>query len=102
MRLTVAHTPDADDAFMFCALAQNRIETEGLQFEHILQDIETLNQRAARSERVMEGFPSGELTRGSVQNWKIPQQKSLELLKASFQQARHRLTERVVAFQPAE
>jgi 5,8-dihydroxy-2-naphthoate synthase len=48
--LTLGHSPDPDDAFMFWALAENKVETSGLQFEHILQDIETLNQRAERSE----------------------------------------------------
>ena len=46
----VAHSPDSDDAFMFYALASGRIDTEGLRYEHELQDIETLNQRARRSE----------------------------------------------------
>jgi 1,4-dihydroxy-6-naphthoate synthase len=49
-RLTLGHSPDPDDAFMFCALARGRLETPGFEFEHILQDIETLNQRAHRSE----------------------------------------------------
>jgi 1,4-dihydroxy-6-naphthoate synthase len=48
--LTLAHSPDADDAFMFFALAENRIDTKGWHFEHILQDIQTLNERAARGE----------------------------------------------------
>jgi 1,4-dihydroxy-6-naphthoate synthase len=48
--LTLGHSPDADDAFMFCALAEKAIPTEGLEFEHLLQDIETLNRRAERSE----------------------------------------------------
>jgi len=43
--LTLAHSPDADDAFMFYALAKERVET-GLRFQHILSDIETLNQKA--------------------------------------------------------
>ncbi len=50
MRLTLGHSPDPDDAFMFYALAAHKIDAEGLEFEHILQDIETLNQRAERSE----------------------------------------------------
>src|SRR5262245_49876434 len=50
VRLTLGHSPDPDDAFMFYALAAGKIDTEGLEFEHILQDIETLNQRAERSE----------------------------------------------------
>jgi 1,4-dihydroxy-6-naphthoate synthase len=48
--LTLAHSPDADDAFMFFALAEHRIDTKGWQFEHILQDIQTLNERAERGE----------------------------------------------------
>src|ERR1700692_2444074 len=47
---TLGHSPDPDDAFMFYAMAENKIDTHGYRFEHILQDIETLNQRAARGE----------------------------------------------------
>src|SRR5688500_5226838 len=50
MRIHVAHSPDSDDAFMFYALANGLIDTEGLEYIHELQDIETLNQRAMRSE----------------------------------------------------
>lgn len=50
MKLTLGHSPDPDDAFMFCALAQNQVDTEGLEFEHILQDIQSLNERAERKE----------------------------------------------------
>ncbi|HEY2374852.1 MAG TPA: MqnA/MqnD/SBP family protein [Gemmatimonadaceae bacterium] len=46
----VAHSPDSDDAFMFYALAQGKVETNGLRYIHELQDIETLNQRALRGE----------------------------------------------------
>ncbi|MFH0946008.1 MAG: MqnA/MqnD/SBP family protein [Planctomycetota bacterium] len=49
-KLTLGHSPDPDDAFMFCALARDRVDTEGLAFEHILEDIQTLNARAERSE----------------------------------------------------
>jgi len=45
--ITVAHSPDSDDAFMFYALADGRVDTEGLAFRHELADIETLNRRAA-------------------------------------------------------
>ena len=45
-RIRVAHSPDADDAFMFCALAQGRIPTGDYEFEHVLADIETLNRAA--------------------------------------------------------
>src|ERR1700692_2727164 len=47
---TLGHSPDPDDAFMFYALAENKIDTHGYRFEHFLQDIETLNQRATRGE----------------------------------------------------
>ena len=47
---TLGHSPDPDDAFMFYALAADKIDTHGYKFEHILQDIETLNQRAERGE----------------------------------------------------
>ena len=46
----VAHSPDSDDAFMFYALAEGKVDTEGLAYVHELQDIETLNQRALRGE----------------------------------------------------
>ena len=48
--ITVGHSPDPDDAFMFYALAHDKIDTGGLQFQHELQDIETLNRRALRGE----------------------------------------------------
>jgi len=50
MRIHVAHSPDSDDAFMFYALAEGLIDTEGLEYVHELQDIESLNQRAMRGE----------------------------------------------------
>lgn len=48
--ITVAHSPDADDAFMFHALANNKIDTGWLTIKHELCDIETLNQRAKTGE----------------------------------------------------
>jgi 1,4-dihydroxy-6-naphthoate synthase len=50
MEFLLGHSPDPDDAFMFYALAEHKIDTRGHRFEHILQDIETLNQRALRGE----------------------------------------------------
>ena len=50
MEFLLGHSPDPDDAFMFYALAEHKIDTRGHRFEHILQDIETLNQRAMRGE----------------------------------------------------
>lgn len=49
-KLTLGHSPDPDDAFMFYALAKDLIPTHGFAFEHILQDIQTLNMRATRGE----------------------------------------------------
>jgi 1,4-dihydroxy-6-naphthoate synthase len=48
--ITIAHSPDSDDAFMFYALATNKVRVPGLKFSHTLTDIETLNRKA------VEGF----------------------------------------------
>ena len=48
--VTLGHSPDPDDAFMFYALARGLIPTGGFKFEHVLQDIQTLNERATRGE----------------------------------------------------
>jgi 1,4-dihydroxy-6-naphthoate synthase len=48
--ITIAHSPDSDDAFMFYGLATNKIRVPGLKFTHTLTDIETLNRKA------MEGY----------------------------------------------
>lgn len=47
---TLGHSPDPDDAFMFYGLAKGLIPAPGFRFEHILQDIQTLNERATRGE----------------------------------------------------
>ena len=44
--ITIAHSPDSDDAFMFYGLASENVRVPGLRFEHTLCDIETLNRRA--------------------------------------------------------
>jgi 1,4-dihydroxy-6-naphthoate synthase len=49
-RIAVAHSPDSDDAFMFFALAQGKVGAPGLEFMHVLEDIQSLNQRALRGE----------------------------------------------------
>src|SRR5450432_110457 len=48
--IVVGHSPDPDDAFMFYALAHDKLDTGDLSFRHELQDIETLNRRALRGE----------------------------------------------------
>ena len=50
MKIRVAHSPDSDDAFMFYALANRKFDTDGIEFENILSDIETLNQKAMKGE----------------------------------------------------
>jgi len=45
-KISLAHSPDSDDAFMFYGLASGRVPSEGLQIEHVLTDIETLNREA--------------------------------------------------------
>ena len=49
-KLTLGHSPDPDDAFMFYGLAKELVPAHNFQFEHILQDIQTLNERATRGE----------------------------------------------------
>ena len=44
--ITIAHSPDSDDAFMFYGLATNKVRVPGLRFTHVLSDIETLNRKA--------------------------------------------------------
>jgi 1,4-dihydroxy-6-naphthoate synthase len=46
--ISIAHSPDSDDAFMFYGLATNKVRVSGHKFTHVLCDIETLNQRAIR------------------------------------------------------
>jgi len=47
---TLGHSPDPDDAFMFYAVAENKIDLRGYRFKHQLEDIQTLNERAMRGE----------------------------------------------------
>jgi 1,4-dihydroxy-6-naphthoate synthase len=47
---TLGHSPDPDDAFMFYAMAENKIDLRGYRFEHCLRDIQTLNEWATRGE----------------------------------------------------
>jgi 1,4-dihydroxy-6-naphthoate synthase len=47
-KISVAHSPDSDDAFMFYGLATNKIDTGDINFTHVLKDIQTLNEEAMR------------------------------------------------------
>ncbi|HWP52962.1 MAG TPA: MqnA/MqnD/SBP family protein, partial [Pyrinomonadaceae bacterium] len=46
--ISLAHSPDSDDAFMFYGLATHKIETGHLDFQHVLKDIQTLNEEARK------------------------------------------------------
>ena len=46
--ISLAHSPDSDDAFMFYALATNKLDTGPFEFDHVLQDIQTLNEEARK------------------------------------------------------
>ena len=46
--ITLAHSPDSDDAFMFYGLATNKLDTGDLHFQHLLKDIQTLNEEATQ------------------------------------------------------
>jgi len=50
IELTLGHSPDPDDAFMFYALARDKIDTGPYRFKHVMEDIQTLNERATRGE----------------------------------------------------
>jgi 1,4-dihydroxy-6-naphthoate synthase len=52
--ITIAHSPDSDDAFMFYGLATNKVRVPGLKFTHVLCDIETLNRRAGEGDGVYD------------------------------------------------
>ncbi len=49
-RISVGHTPDADDAFMFYAIANNKVTLDGVHIEHVVEDIERLNRMAINGE----------------------------------------------------
>ena len=46
MKISIAHSPDSDDAFMFYGLASGGVPSNGFEIEHVLSDIETLNRAA--------------------------------------------------------
>jgi 1,4-dihydroxy-6-naphthoate synthase len=49
-KIRVGHSPDPDDAFMFYAIAHDKIKTDGIKFSHVIEDIESLNRRAFKAE----------------------------------------------------
>src|SRR3989338_9209087 len=49
-KIRAGHSPDPDDAFMFYAIAHNKIKTDGITFSHVIEDIESLNKRAFKAD----------------------------------------------------
>jgi len=62
MKIRVAHSPDSDDAFMFYAINQKKIDLKGYEFEDILSDIETLNREALKGTYEVSAIVPGTLT----------------------------------------
>lgn len=50
MEITLGHTPDADDAFMFYGIASGKVKSQNIRIKHVIEDIETLNRRALKHE----------------------------------------------------
>ncbi|MBI2093675.1 MAG: ABC transporter substrate-binding protein [Candidatus Omnitrophica bacterium] len=67
--ITVGHTPDMDDAFMFYAINSGHIPMDGLRFEHVIEDIQSLNQRALRGELDMTAISAASYPALSSAYW---------------------------------
>ncbi|MFL6394071.1 MAG: MqnA/MqnD/SBP family protein, partial [Nitrososphaeraceae archaeon] len=50
MEITLGHSPDADDAFMFYGIASNKLKSSNIRIRHVIEDIETLNRCALKHE----------------------------------------------------
>jgi predicted solute-binding protein len=82
---TLGHSPDPDDAFMFYAMAENKIDMRGYRFEHRLEDIQTLNERALR----VWAMDTGRLSSENIQRSTLNAQRSTAIQKrASFSETK--------------
>lgn len=88
--LTLGHSPDPDDAFMFYGLARGLFATPGLRFEHILQDIQTLNERAVRGELDISAISFAAYPKVSTQYALLPSGASMGDGYGPLVVARHR------------
>lgn len=68
-RLTVGHTPDMDDAFMFYAIASGAIPMNGVRFDHVVEDIQTLNRRALAAELDMTAVSAASYAALAKEYW---------------------------------
>ena len=67
--ISVGHTPDMDDAFMFYAIASGMVPMDGLTFEHVIEDIQTLNRRALKDELDMTAISAASYPSLSNRYW---------------------------------
>lgn len=67
--VSVGHTPDMDDGFMFYAIAEGRIPMDGLRFEHVIEDIQALNRRAATADLDMTAISAASYPALAKQYW---------------------------------
>ncbi len=67
--VTIGHTPDMDDAFMFYGFASGGVPLDGVRIEHVIEDIQALNQRAARAELDMTAISAAAYPALSKQYW---------------------------------
>ncbi len=95
--LTLGHSPDPDDAFMFYALAKDLIPAHGYRFEHILQDIQTLNERAVRGELDITAISIHAYTHVSSQYALLPSGASMGDGYGPMLVARKKLTRQEIA-----
>ncbi len=95
--LTLGHSPDPDDAFMFYGLAKELIPTPGFRFEHVLQDIQTLNERATRGELDVSAISIHAYARVSDQYALLPSGASMGDGYGPMLVARQRLTKPEIA-----
>ena len=62
--IRIGHSPDADDAFMYYALAHGKVRVGNYEVQHVMEDIESLNQRALSGELEGNGHLSGRVSPG--------------------------------------
>jgi 1,4-dihydroxy-6-naphthoate synthase len=67
--ITVGHSPDPDDAFMFYGLASGKVKLEGITIRHLLEDIQSLNERALRGELEVTAISAHAFPRVAEQYW---------------------------------
>lgn len=67
--IRVGHSPDPDDAFMFYGLASGKVKIDGVRIEHVMEDIQTLNERALRAELEVTAISAHAFVHVAEQYW---------------------------------